>query len=153
MRSIVTYLITTVLALHTLLGCCWHHAHDAIAYAAVHTAEVQESRAMTSAIVGHCCRRQLDQPELVTGAADFADDQEHESSGPDQDPCNDRCTFVSTDRVQVDSLRDAFALGFLAPEVAAQLAGEFVYRRWEIRSASDVVPPLRLHLLHQLLLI
>ncbi|MBA4017542.1 MAG: hypothetical protein C0483_10255 [Pirellula sp.] len=136
-----------------MLGCCWHHAHDAIAHAADHPAEVQESGAMTSAIVGQCCRRQLDQPEPVTEAADSADDREHESSVPHQDSCDDRCTFVSTDRIQIDSLRDAFAIGFLAPDVAAQLAGEFVCRRWEIRSALDVVPPLRLHLLHQLLLI
>jgi hypothetical protein len=68
--------------------------------------------------------------------------------------CRGFCTFVPAPKTQIDSPQDHVALDVVADDVAL-LDGEVPsVVSWELLGAShDHAPPVRLHLLHQLLLI
>jgi hypothetical protein len=133
MRSIVTLATAAAVVLHALLGCCAHHAH------AVEASEDQP----TSRICSHAHH-----------------DHEHgpvsEQPGPtDSDPetpCGDaECAFLLAGKLVVDGA-DCYAtlpVGFIGPASAntSTLAATIA-----VDSGGPVPTPVRLHLLHQILL-
>jgi hypothetical protein len=68
--------------------------------------------------------------------------------------CRGFCTFVPAPTTQIDSPQDHVALDVVV-DVVAVLDGQVLSSgSWELLGARhDHAPPLRLHLLHQLLLI
>jgi hypothetical protein len=68
--------------------------------------------------------------------------------------CRGFCTFVPAPKTQIDSPQDHVALDVVVDVVAVQHGQVPPLVLWELLGAShDHAPPVRLHLLHQLLLI
>jgi hypothetical protein len=129
MREFVSSLTAAVLFIHTVFGCCWHHAHGC---------EHETDAASTQGLP--CCDHQHD------------GDRSH-----DHQPCSVHCTggcnFVLPSKVRVAAPQwialDAFAMSHVSPWNLALLPQ--VRAEWH-RPLVAFPPPLRLHLLHQLLL-
>lgn len=143
MRALVSHIVAVAVTLHALLGCCWHHAHESVV-------AVAETEAKAPAPVKKCCCKHHHEPELAQ--------EEHHST--DQDPvdrcpntCGDKCVYVGVNRVQLDHalILTSFDLVTAAPQY--DLATDLSISRFESDDATVDPPPLRLHLLHQLLLI
>jgi hypothetical protein len=148
-RTLVSHLVAVAVTLHTLLGCCWHHAHEPVATVAqVETAQ-SETKAPVPVKSCRCHRHQ---------AREFAKQEQNRPTR--QEPvdrcpntCGDKCVYVSTDRVQLDHplILTSFDLTPAAPQ--SDLAMGLSISRYESDDATVDPPPLRLHLLYQLLLI
>ncbi|MBL9122402.1 MAG: hypothetical protein JNG90_02135 [Planctomycetaceae bacterium] len=137
MAALFSPTIAAVLLIHAVLGCCWQHARQAIAEAA------------TNISVADTCCHQHDAPE---------------HSAPQQ-PCDCRwechatCVYLADKPTfEMQSLVAAFAgdLGLFAvpaPVDWATVGSRASRARAHESAALGARPPLRLHLLHQLLLI
>ena len=124
MKAFLTSLMAILLAAHSAFGCCWHHAH---AYDGLPNA---------------CCNH-----------------NDHDGL-PDEPPCDvekeceGTCQYVAAEKVRVDHLGDAGWAVFVVPNVTfAESTFSSLVRSRESFCPIDSGPPLRLHLLHQLLLI
>jgi hypothetical protein len=127
MQAFVAILTAALLFIHTVFGCCWHHARCS-------TAAVAEPV--------HCCHH-----------------HQHDSpSGHRQKPCNcnvqceGTCNYVVPQKVKVEAPQ-WFTTDVLV--VLPSLAGCHMdaASSWQaVSSLPDWVPPLRTHLLHQVLL-
>lgn len=134
MHAVFTSLMAGLLFIHTVFGCCWHHAHS--------YGECQHALAEASQPV-KCCKH----------------DHESESKLP-QKPCKGHaecqgvCTYLVPQKVQIDFPQVIAPFDLVAiPSVLtdAQIAAA---ARWELACChTEIEPPLRLHLLHQTLLI
>lgn len=133
MHTFFTNLMAGLLFIHTVFGCCWHHAHSYAPpeHAAIHKAS-------------HCCHH-----------------HEHSAgSKHDETPCQDRlechgtCTYVAPQKVQIDSpvATASFELAAVLATNADGLIAPEVPHGWELLP-NATQPPLRIHLLHQILLI
>ena len=143
MRTVVSHLVAVALTLHTLLGCCWHHAHESDA----NVAQVE----IESTASAHGCCHSHRAHDLV----EHDEDQSIPSDPVDHSPdaCGETCQYVSVSRVQVDSLVDLAVLDFLPAESSVASAIGNSVLRFGTSDAAVYPPPLRLHLLHLLLLI
>jgi hypothetical protein len=137
MRGLLSNLTAALLALHTVLGCCWHHAHfgaDTCAMAAT----------IVSADVCPCDDAHRD------GAMPNSDGQGHHGSGDCQGPT---CVFANSSK----SDRHGPTLSLDVPPVALLLGSipavgnDMVARPFYPPDA--LLPSVRLHLLCQVLLI
>lgn len=137
MNGLLSNLLAGLLFIHAVLGCCWHHAHARSA-----------GPAPLSAVGGlplKCChghRHGDSKPERSNGNC------------PCEMECSGTCQFVSTKKVEVEppSWRPNPFLADSVPLAGAQFAfladgGERLKERIAPREV------LRLHLLHQILLI
>jgi len=155
-RLVVSHLVIVALALHAVLGCCRHHAHDSDVAGVLVEGESTASM--------HDCRHGSHERELV----DHDDEHEHEpvgrhstehhSTGHEPDDhapgsCGDTCQFVAVNRVQFNEVLDAAVPDLLPAEASADAAIVCVALRVSREQAAVDPPPLRLHLLYQLLLI
>lgn len=169
-RTLVTYLVAVALTLHMLLGCCRHHAHDSASVCCTAASlnshdETAEHKAADHDHDGDCPHHGDDVAmDEHAGHHDLdLHDADHQKSGhqdcdhnkPDsqQESCGEKCSFVAANRVSIELDAAVVALGAFASAAEVAPANEFVVRRWEAWGASDAPPPIRLHLLHQLLLI
>lgn len=143
MRIVVTHLVTVALTLHTLLGCCWHHTHKSDATVA--QVEVESTKSAPSCCHSH---QALDLDEHDENRSAPSDPVDHSS-----DSCGETCQYVSVNRVQVDNLVDLAVLDFLPAEKPVPSAFGNTVLRYGPGDAAVYPPPLRLHLLHLLLLI
>jgi hypothetical protein len=127
MQAFVASLTAALLFIHTVFGCCWHHAQCS-------TAGVCEP--------AHCCHH-----------------HQHDSDGQQQErpckctvECEGTCIYVVPQKVTVEA-PDRVAIDVLAvlPSLAdCQIEAAVC---WEgITSPTDLAPPMRTHLLHQVLL-
>jgi hypothetical protein len=135
MRTVVASLMVAVLAAQTVFGCCWHHAHW----------HLHGDRSLARAAPPvKCCQH-----------------HQHESeSQPPQEPCHnhDQCqglsTFLLPQKVQIDASQCVASLDLpvIIPDQANGQVGSMF--SWEVVGCSHTIePPVRLHLLHQTLLI
>lgn len=125
MNRLSTLVVTLVLLAHSLVGCCSHHAHakDAGATAA-------------------CCH-----------------DHVHDSSTPASTPqaptegCSEgSCVFLRGDSPAALDLSAALAVRYALPRTETSQPARRIACALILES-EDVAPSLRLHLLHQILLI
>ena len=95
LRCTLTILTLATMLVHSLFGCCWHHAHAPEAPA---TANVQQKSAHT-----HChgrpgnARRDVEDASTISseGNSEFPDDHQGR-------PCDEEvCTFVGSSSVKV----------------------------------------------------
>ena len=164
-RTLVTYLVAAALTLHMLLGCCLHHAHDSASACCPAASlnshdEIAELEAADHDHDGECSRHGDDVAMDEHGDHYDADHQksdhwncDHNKPNSQQESCGEKCSFVAANRVSIELDAAVVALGAFASAAEVAPANEFVVRRWEAWRASDAPPPIRLHLLHQLLLI
>jgi hypothetical protein len=139
----VSIAVAVVVALHTVLGCCWHHAH-----AATVALPHQNAASAESAPAKKCCHHHHDEPQ-------HADDEpaaEHSHhSCPDQ--CDDKCEAPALLRVQHDDVVSLPLIDWMAAPTEPVVVPAVVVARVDRSDGHLKPPPLRLHLLHQLLLI
>lgn len=131
----VTTIVTALsLLAHMLLGCCWHHEHPCVAPSA------EVAAIGTTAEAGHAC-----ECSHHHGAEEPAAPEHHQS------PCDEnRCLTEFRDSGPNLGLDEAL------PTMVGELVGE--YDRDAPSLAPDLLvwdvdPPLRTHLLLQILLI
>jgi hypothetical protein len=135
MRTFLSGLLAIALLIHAAYGCCWHHAHG----------EAPCDHTIVAAIApADCC----EQP--VTPV----DGNQPHSPGDHQRDCQGVCTYLPTQKTQLD-----FPTVFASIDLVATPAGNDDGELFAL-GVSGVVhhprsfePPLRLHLLHQQLLI
>lgn len=164
-RTLVTYLAAAAVTLHMLLGCCWHHAHASgsdcrtAAICDTHDGEMQRE------VADHDHHVDCPHHDADADATEHADHSEFDrhgdhsrqgdqhQSGSQHESCGEKCSFVAANRVNCELDAAVVVFGAFATAEVVATENEFVVRRFEARGASDAPPPLRLHLLHQLLLI
>lgn len=129
------------LLIHALLGCCCHHAHDAAGSCEPPVALAVESG---------CCQHDH---------GDCGNHRDKQHGQPSHDPCKGHstchgiCTFLPVQKSQLSSLHLLAPIDFAAigPAVCETQVGAL--NRIERVHDHAAKPPLRLHLLHQILLI
>lgn len=140
------------MALHTLLGCCWHHGH-------AHAVEIAHDAAETPAHDEHHCRHHHHDHDAVADGIELADgvdaadqDEGRQAPAPCSESCGDKCQFVSTSRVELERPTFSTDLHF-ASLPAIEITGELSFVRFETRRTTVAPLPIRLHLWNRLLLI
>ncbi len=136
MYGLLSNLTACLLLAHALLGCCWHHSHDCSGCDSTSTAESPPE---------HCCKHH--QQARDEGAKPAA-------------PCNCKvechgvCTYLPPQKTQLDcpDIALPFDFAILIPAMAdAQVASAIPWERASDSGGGKF--SLRLHLLHQVLLI
>lgn len=161
MRSFVSHLVAACLALHTLLGCCMHHAHAEHAHLgticescdhAGHDDRAHDEHADYDAEAG--CGHDHDDEHATSATESLSATKGHdEPAAPCSGSCGEKCQFVTTGRVQ---LENPVVVPDLVPTASAlvDLAAELPWVRSEAwLVAPPPALPLRLHLWNGLLLI
>jgi hypothetical protein len=138
MRAFLSNLTAVMLVIHAMIGCCHHHWHS--------EAECAESATFALFVppcqCGHsCCGRQ---------------DQSEQSSSPcDREfECQGLCSYLPTQRTVIEASASGAAIDFAAL-VPTLLDGRFVAAALPCDRAHTLnhSPPLKLHLLNQILLL
>jgi hypothetical protein len=133
MHSFLSHLMAGLLAMHAVLGCCWHHAHE--------------------------CGRECTEASLDSSDA-HADHDTDSCDSTHSQPCNHgphacqkgKCVFLRTVETGADmslgldvSSHVFVAWCDLSPQMPTAVHSLF--------AADALLPPLRLHLAHQVLLL
>lgn len=146
MRAAVCITVAAMIALHTVLGCCWHHSHTTPSVAAGIDAK---TTAPTKAIKRCCCHKRLkDQARLPE-----QDSQRQDSKKPCPTPCSEKCDSAAVNRTTHHELTWYCDVAFSTAPDQPLLIPNVPTLRGEFLNFAVESPPLRLHLLHQLLLI
>ena len=135
MRLFVSNLTAAMLLIHSLIGCCWHHGHA-------------------------CAERQ----ETVAIHADCCHDHDGESHDDNEAParhhncelkCQGVCTYLPTQKIVIDAQQLLNSIDYVAVVLATansySASAASFWERSRVTRASK--PPLRLHLLHQVILV
>jgi hypothetical protein len=134
-NAITSSLMSVLLVIHAMLGCCWHHAHACVGQ----EASAQPTAHGSSCCQHHDCPQRQEQPAAPCGC---------------KIECQGVCIYLPTQKVLIDNSPLAVAFEFAA--VDRTLDGSHVPTAisWEVASGAIASsPPLRLHLMHQILLI
>jgi hypothetical protein len=132
MHSVLSSLTAAVLFIHTVFGCCWHHAHACVQHGA---------------------------PSVATESACCKHHQHHGEGNQPVKPgkccveCEGTCTYVLPQKVRIDAPQSVASLDLVAtfPLLAdAQIASASWSHVGDCPHGA--LPRVRLHLLHQLLL-
>lgn len=141
MRAIVCNLMAALLLVHALVGCCRHHEHSAARYE-------QADSALSTEIA--CCHHDHNCFGTETTPAPAPCDCKLE--------CKSLCIYLPPERCVVDAgdLSLPFDVAtvqhdsWTSAAIEAAAASSF----WEYtRAFNDTKPPVRLHLLHQIILV
>jgi len=144
MRAVISVTVAAVIALHTVLGCCWHHAHESVDV-------ILQAKAKSTEPVKTC--RCHGRSKQRSQNSERNDSQRRGSKKSCPTPCGEKCDTVALSRVQQDDatmltlVNVLYTLDQPLPTLAVQTSHA------EVEDGSVDLPPLRLHLLHQLLLI
>ena len=131
MQAFLNILTAALLFIHTVFGCCWHHAHAC-------------GTDCASAVIksAPCCHHHQ-----------HCDDSKHsERPCKCKVDCEGTCTYVVPQKVKVEAPQST-TMDLLAtlPSLAEHQIEAASFRE-TISSLPDWAPPLRTHLLHQVLL-
>jgi hypothetical protein len=134
MRSFLSHLMAGLLAMHAVLGCCWHH--------------------------GHACGREC--TRTVLESADAHADHDADSCGStDSKPCQNhgphacqkgQCVFLRTVENGAGVSLD-LNLPSLGCAASCDVSSQAPVAVRPLFAADALLPPLRLHLVHQVLLL
>jgi len=150
MRRMMSYITGVLLLLHAVFGCCWHHAHTC----------PQESCDASTACASLCpngtCSHEADHSGHHDDRASHGGEQfipAHQGQHPH--PCDGAtCVFLPTDSPRtVQRLADRICVGTVVPMLSTNLplAGDLMDSACPSPCATG--PPIRTHLVHQVLLI
>jgi hypothetical protein len=135
MRALVSNLTALLLIVHAMIGCCHHHWHSA----------AECGPETTFAATCECCPHHFD-----------LTDADHQPGEPCSGAleCQGVCKFLPSSRVQLDCSDDEGDCQLVAV-VDSLAAIDAIHHVNVSRRASprDALPPIRLHLLHQRLLV
>jgi len=131
MHSVFTNLMAGLLFIHTVFGCCWHHAHAC-----------GQSVAVTASQPAKCCHHHQH----------GSDSKQQQKPGKCKVECQGTCTYVVPQKVTIEAPQwVAIDLLAVLPSLADRQIE--IAASWEaLPSLFDLAPPLRPHLLHQVLL-
>lgn len=143
MRSFISATIVVAIALHTVLGCCWHHSHE--------SAEVVQAKTKSTDSAKTC--RCHSRSKKRSQSPERNDSQRQESKKSCPIPCGEKCDTVALSRVQHDDATVVTLVSLLYTLDQSFLTPAVLTSHVEVDNGLVGIPPLRLHLLHQLLLI
>jgi hypothetical protein len=130
MQAVLCKTMAALLFVHAAFGCCWQRANV--------------WNQCASAPQRHaCCKHEGGQSH-----------QDQQPTKPCKQECQGVCTYLRAEKVQIDASQVVAPFEFVA--FSPTLAGSRLstVKFWEVAgSPSGSEPPLRLHLLHQILLI
>ena len=136
MHAVLYSSMAALLGIHAFFGCCWHHAHRCEQCPPSATQVAQQPK---------CCHHHQGTDEKQNGK---------------KTPCKcflecyGVCAFLPSQKVQLDSPELIVPLDSVAVLPAFSDMQLLAASPWEVsRGPTAVSPPLRLHLLHQILLI
>jgi len=133
MHAVLCKLMAALLFVHGAFGCCWHHAH---------AWEFRDGATASTAQHHHCCKHESPA------------DHSQQPTKPCEQKCEGVCTYLPVQKVQVDSPDLTAPAEFLAITPMPAGSDLSVASFWELGGGPvPLGPPLRLHLLHQILLI
>lgn len=145
MRAVVSTAVAVIVALHAVLGCCWHHAHETVAATVTAPAKAAESVKANRC----CCHRyQSDEPKPVG-----RDSSQQGSPESCPAPCDKKCDAPAVFRVHLDDVALVPLFAWFATFAQPVLTPAVFTSRADLADEELQPPPIRLHLLHQLLLI
>jgi len=135
MHIVVSNLTAVTLAAHTLLGCCWHHGHRS-----------EQMRSPAAALSGCCEAGDAHGPSPARRDCGTQHGGRHDCQGSP-------CMFIGPATQNV-SPSPAWALQPLVATLppASLSAGSAAIER-SLLATGALLPPVRLHLAHQVLLI
>lgn len=130
LRKLFTNAMACLITLHAVLGCCWHHAHG-------------DERAASGgiAVAAHA------ECDHCHPGDDHASPEKPQKCRTE---CGSVCTFLPSQKIHFEAPLMTVALDWVIVAEAVPPATTFATIAFS-RQRSE--PPLRLHLLHQLLLI
>ncbi|HEY2413326.1 MAG TPA: hypothetical protein VGI40_13835 [Pirellulaceae bacterium] len=131
MQAFVASLTAATLFIHTVFGCCWHHSHA-----------FEHSLAVAVSQPARCCHHHHHD----------GDNKQHQKPGKCKSDCEGTCTYVVPQKVTIEAPQwvaiDALAVVPSLSDRQIEVAAS-----WEaLPSPSDLAPPLRTHLMHQVFL-
>jgi hypothetical protein len=141
MRAIVCNLMAALLLMHALVGCCRHHQHVAASHERV---EAAESSATACCHHGHgCCGQEEKQAPAPCDC---------------KLECKALCIYLPPEKCGVDagdlSLSIDLAFNHHPEGGSAAIEAAAENSAWEYtRACVAPEPPVRLHLLHQIILV
>jgi hypothetical protein len=130
MHATLSSLTAGLVFIHAVFGCCWHHAH-----------RCEEQAESALAVAAHCCPKHED------------DAAEQPSPCDCRVECGGSCTYLPPEKVRIDAPQ--LALGLEVAVITPTAADAFMLPvSWSSSRAGppNGAPPLRLHLVHQLML-
>jgi hypothetical protein len=133
MRTVFCSLLCNSLLIHAVLGCCWHDAHDAAAC---------DGSLPSLAADADCCHD-------GDSATDEHGPQVPCKGHPD---CHGLCNYLPVQKTGFDNCLDHMVIDF-AVDVPAASGSQISALSFAAGPSEYYPPPIRLHLLHQILLI
>ena len=137
MHIVVSNLTAVMLAAHTLLGCCWHHGHRS---------EPMCSAVASAASSGHCEAGDAHGPSPVQHDCGTQHGGRHDCQGSP-------CMFIgpTTQSISPSAVCTLQPLVATLPPASLSAGGAAIER--SLLATGALLPPVRLHLAHQVLLI
>jgi hypothetical protein len=140
MRALVSNLTALLLVVHAMIGCCHHHWHSA----------AECVPATTFAATCDCCPHHFD----LTDAPHQPGDQEPGEPCSGSLECQGVCKFLPSSRAQFDCSGDEGDCQLVAVvDSLAAIDATCHVSASHRASPRDALPSVRLHLLHQRLLV
>src|SRR6267142_2333810 len=133
MQAVLSISTAATLFIHAVFGCCWPHVHS-------------RDHAITAAIAQpvSCCKHHYH----------GSDDRQQEKPRKCTVECEGTCNYLVPQKVQIDAPQTVALFDLIAAVPAVADVQAALARFWALGcSPQESAPPLRLHLLHQLLLI
>lgn len=136
MHALLSTLVATSLLLHAAFGCCWHQ----------HASHSREGPRIPAAVESVCHQQ-------VHGCCD------HEHGRPSPVPCKDGphcqgdCNYLAIQKSQLDQVQIVAPLELAAIALPSYDVHNVAIFGLDRLYELDTGPPLRLHLVHQILLI
>lgn len=138
MHAVFSNLMASALFIHAVLGCCWHHAHVCVRCDGT-------SDGVSQPVA--CCKCRQGEGENRPG-------QQPDGPCKCRLECRGVCTFLPVQKMRIESsqLVVPFDFASILPALASSQAAS---ARWAklVGDPAELEAPLRLHLLHQILLI
>jgi hypothetical protein len=133
MRALLAGLTALVLFIHAASGCCWHHHHEGEAHGGT-----------PGTATAHCDHHR------------HGNEHHGQPHGPCKSgsKCQGVCTYLPVQRTQLNAPQLVVALDLVGDAAVAGCGAQRTSTSWaRVCCPSDLRPPLRLHLLHQVLVI
>lgn len=141
LQIIVSSVVAVTIALHSALGCCWHHSH-------ARPSDLSDVRANAPTASLRCrCHR-----AIGTTRAEKAPLQV-DSQSDRETPCGEKCDLVAKTRTQRADTTASRIVASSSPVDERVLLCDASVSHLRRVEASLEPPPIRLHLLLQILLI
>lgn len=146
LRAAIAHFVAGMLMLHSVLGCCWHHAH-----ACAH-GDCAWSESTADDAHSHACSDDSHGDDCDAGCQSRGDESSRGNHSSLE--CPGACVYLPPEKAISANHGPEGVAGFVAIPAAMALwvLSPVDAREW-ISDSERIEPPLRLHLLHQILLI